>query len=172
MHKLRGNFFVNSYVKPQFLTHDPGRIASYRADPLITRPIAVNILLGLYEAAERVVAGRTGHHAAGAAADLGQRLGGAQKPQHDFFDRLGSAVKSKHRAARLLPRHAGRARPRRGREGRARVRAATASTPRTGGGPAPGAPPGPHRDEARALPAAAVARVAARPVLGGSHAPA
>src|SRR5512145_3074116 len=55
-HRLRGHFFVNSYVKPQFLTHDPERIASYRSDPLITRPIAVNILLGLYEASERVVA--------------------------------------------------------------------------------------------------------------------
>ncbi|MDB5383382.1 MAG: hypothetical protein JWO26_3014, partial [Rhodospirillales bacterium] len=31
MHKLRGLFFVNSYVKPQYLTHDPERIASYRA---------------------------------------------------------------------------------------------------------------------------------------------
>ena len=46
-HKLRGLFFVNSYVKPQYLTHDPERIASYRADPLISRPIAVNILLAL-----------------------------------------------------------------------------------------------------------------------------
>src|SRR5215213_7445462 len=54
--KWRGKFFVNSYVKPQFLTHDPERIASYRADPLITRPIAVNVLLGLYDASERVVA--------------------------------------------------------------------------------------------------------------------
>ena len=56
MHKLRGLFFVNSYVKAKFLTHDPERIASYDSDPLISRPIAVNILLGLYEAAERVVA--------------------------------------------------------------------------------------------------------------------
>ena len=55
MHKLRGHFVVNSYVKPQLLTHDAGRIASYRADPLISRPIAVGVLLGLYEAAERVV---------------------------------------------------------------------------------------------------------------------
>jgi alpha-beta hydrolase superfamily lysophospholipase len=29
MHKLRGNFFVNSYVKAKFLTHDPARIESY-----------------------------------------------------------------------------------------------------------------------------------------------
>ena len=55
LHRVRGNFFVNSYVKPQWLTHDPARVESYRTDPLITRPISVNILLGLYEAAERVV---------------------------------------------------------------------------------------------------------------------
>ena len=35
MQKLRGNFFVNSYVKAKFLTHDPVRMASYDADPLI-----------------------------------------------------------------------------------------------------------------------------------------
>jgi len=36
MQKLRGNFFVNSYVKPQWLTHDPARVESYRTDPLIS----------------------------------------------------------------------------------------------------------------------------------------
>lgn len=56
MQKLRGNFFVNSYVKAKFLSHDPERIASYDTDPLITRPISVNILLALYETAERIVA--------------------------------------------------------------------------------------------------------------------
>ena len=47
--------FVNSYVKAKWLTHDPERIASYDTDPLITRPIAVNILLELYETAERLL---------------------------------------------------------------------------------------------------------------------
>lgn len=47
--------FVNSYVKAKWLTHDEARIASYEMDPLITRPIAVNILLELYETAERLV---------------------------------------------------------------------------------------------------------------------
>jgi alpha-beta hydrolase superfamily lysophospholipase len=55
-YKLRGNFFVNSYVKAKFLTHDPERIRSYETDPLITRAISVRILLALYEAGERVVA--------------------------------------------------------------------------------------------------------------------
>ncbi|MFX6759883.1 alpha/beta hydrolase, partial [Acinetobacter baumannii] len=45
--KLRGNFFVNSYVKAKYLTHDRQRQASYDSDPLISRPISVNILLAL-----------------------------------------------------------------------------------------------------------------------------
>ncbi|MGK9522773.1 alpha/beta hydrolase, partial [Salmonella enterica subsp. enterica] len=56
MRKFRGNFFVNSYVKAKFLSHDPERVASYDSDPLITKAISVNVLLGLYEAADRVVA--------------------------------------------------------------------------------------------------------------------
>ncbi|MDH6591417.1 alpha-beta hydrolase superfamily lysophospholipase [Variovorax sp. TBS-050B] len=95
MHRLRGLFFVNSYVKAKFLTHDPARIASYESDPLITRPIAVNILLGLYEAAERVVA-----DAQAITRPVQLLISGAdwvvhQKPQRQFFERLGSAVKTK-----------------------------------------------------------------------------
>jgi alpha-beta hydrolase superfamily lysophospholipase len=94
MHKLRGHFVVNSYVKPQFLTHDESRIASYRADPLISRPIAVGVLLGLYEAAERVV-----QDAAAITQPLQLLISGSdwvvhQAPQHRFFERLGSAVKT------------------------------------------------------------------------------
>jgi len=95
MHKLRGLFFVNSYVKAKFLTHDPERIASYEADPLISRPIAVNILLDLYTAAERVVA-----DAQAIVVPTQLLISGADwvvhhKPQHQFFERLGSAVKEK-----------------------------------------------------------------------------
>ncbi|MGO4391973.1 bifunctional alpha/beta hydrolase/class I SAM-dependent methyltransferase [Variovorax sp. M-6] len=95
MHKLRGLFFVNSYVKAKFLTHDPQRIASYESDPLISRPIAVNILLGLYEAADRVVA-----DANAITLPVQLLISGADwvvhhEPQHRFFERLGSAVKTK-----------------------------------------------------------------------------
>ncbi|MDM0020522.1 bifunctional alpha/beta hydrolase/class I SAM-dependent methyltransferase [Variovorax saccharolyticus] len=95
MHKLRGLFFVNSYVKAKFLTHDPERIASYESDPLISRPIAVNILLGLYEAADRVVA-----DANAITLPVQLLISGADwvvhhQPQHTFFERLGSAVKTK-----------------------------------------------------------------------------
>lgn len=96
LHRLRGNFYVKSYVKAKFLTHDPERIAAFQADPLITRDISVNILLGLYETGERVVA-----DAQAITVPLQLLISGADwvvhhKPQHDFFERLGSPVKEKH----------------------------------------------------------------------------
>src|SRR5262245_24559717 len=96
MHAMRGHFFVNSYIKPQFITHDPERIASYRADPLITRPIAVNILLELHEASERVV---TDARAITIPTQL--LISGADfvvhhGPQHRFYERLGAPIKERH----------------------------------------------------------------------------
>ncbi len=96
MCRLRGNFFVNSYVKGRFLTHDRERIAGFEADPLITRAISVNMLLGLYETAERIVA-----DAQAVTVPTQLLISGAdhvvhERPQHDFFDRLGAAVKERH----------------------------------------------------------------------------
>lgn len=95
-HKFFGNFFVNSYVKAKFLTHDAERIRSYTNDSLITRAISVRVLLGLYEAAERVVADAQ-------AIQLPVQLLISDSdwvvhkgPQIEFFERLGSAVKEKH----------------------------------------------------------------------------
>ena len=93
---LRGNFFVNSYVKAKYLTHDPERIASYDTDPLITRAISVNVLLGLYDAAERVVA-----DAQAITVPVQLLVSGAdfvvhRKPQLQFFEKLSSADKEMH----------------------------------------------------------------------------
>lgn len=95
MHKLRGNFFVNSYVKPQWLTHDAQRVESYRSDPLITRPISVRVLLGLYAAADRVVA-----DAQAISVPLQLLVSGAdfvvhRGPQDRFYERLSSPVKER-----------------------------------------------------------------------------
>ena len=95
MQKLRGNFFVNSYVKPQWLTHDQARVDSYRNDPLITRPISVRVLLGLYAAADRVVA-----DAQAISVPLQLLVSGAdfvvhRGPQDRFYERLSSPVKQR-----------------------------------------------------------------------------
>ena len=96
MRALRGNFFVNSYVKSKFLTHDTERQKSFDADPLITRAISVNILLALYEAADRVVS-----DAQAITIPTQLLISGADwvvhhGPQHEFFDHLGAPVKEKH----------------------------------------------------------------------------
>jgi alpha-beta hydrolase superfamily lysophospholipase len=93
---LFGNFHVNSYVRPAALTHDPERIASYKADALIQRPISVRVLLALYSTADRVIA-----DAQAITTPTQLLISGADyvvhhKPQHQFFARLGSAVKEKH----------------------------------------------------------------------------
>ncbi|QFT19957.1 Phospholipase YtpA [Pseudomonas sp. THAF187a] len=99
LHAWRGNFFVNSYVKARFLTHDPERIASFDNDSLIARPISVTMLLGLYEAADRIVADAQAIQVPTqlliSAADFVVQ----RKPQEAFFERLGSVRKEKH----LLP---------------------------------------------------------------------
>ncbi|MET1076749.1 MAG: bifunctional alpha/beta hydrolase/class I SAM-dependent methyltransferase [Pseudomonas sp.] len=92
----RGNFFVNSYVKARFLTHDPARIASFDSDPLIARAISVNMLLGLYEAAERVVADAAAIQVPTQLLISGADFVVERKPQEQFFERLGSPCKEKH----------------------------------------------------------------------------
>lgn len=95
-HKLKGTFFVNSYVKARFLTHDPERIASFEADPLITRPIASNILLELYEAADRVVADARAITVPTQLLISGSDFVVRHGPQHRFFENLGSTIKERH----------------------------------------------------------------------------
>ena len=94
--KIRGNFMVNSYVKPEMLTHDVERVASCKTDPLITRPISSTLLLDVYKVAERVVA-----DAKAITCPVQLFISGADKvvragAQHDFFVNLGSASKERH----------------------------------------------------------------------------
>ncbi len=96
MRAVRGHFYVNSYVKARFLTHDPERIASYEQDPLIARPISVDMLLALYETAERIVADAPAIRVPTQLLISGADWVVHQEPQHAFFDRLGSGVKEKH----------------------------------------------------------------------------
>ena len=94
--KVKSNFFVNSYVKAHYLTHNKERQESFNQDPLITRAISARILLGLYKAAERVVA-----DAQAITTPIQLFISGADwvvhhKPQHDFYNHLGSHIKERH----------------------------------------------------------------------------
>jgi len=96
MRRLFGNFFVNSYVKAKFLTHDPERIRSYESDPLITRAISVRILLALYDAADRVVPDAHAIQVPTQVLISGSDWVVHEGPQSEFYDRLGSTVKERH----------------------------------------------------------------------------
>ncbi len=94
--KFKGNFFVNSYVKAKLLTHDQERISSFEADPLITRAISNNILLGLDTTASRIV-----EDAAAITVPTQLFVSGSDwvvhhKPQHVFYENLGSSIKERH----------------------------------------------------------------------------
>lgn len=94
--KIKGRFFVNSYVKASMLTHDRERIASFETDSLITRPIASNLLVELYDHADRIVA-----DARAITVPTQLLISGADwvvrhGPQHDFFVNLGSTAKERH----------------------------------------------------------------------------
>jgi alpha-beta hydrolase superfamily lysophospholipase len=96
LQRFKDPAFISSYVKAKLLTHDPERIASYQADPLISRAIAVNILVGLFDAGRRVIADApaivTPTQVLVAGSDWVVRKG----PQREFFARLGAADKEIH----------------------------------------------------------------------------
>jgi alpha-beta hydrolase superfamily lysophospholipase len=96
MQNLRGNFLVNSYVKAKYLTHDSQRITSYNNDPLITRPIASNILLSLYDTSERIVSDAAAITVPTQLLISGKDWVVHHKPQHQFYERLASEKKERH----------------------------------------------------------------------------
>lgn len=96
MRKAFGNFFVTSYVKAKFLTRDPQRIATYGSDRLLSRAISVNVLLGLQQAADRVVADAQAITVPTQLLVSGSDWVVHHGPQHAFFDRLGAAEKERH----------------------------------------------------------------------------
>jgi alpha-beta hydrolase superfamily lysophospholipase/SAM-dependent methyltransferase len=85
--------YVSSYVKGRLLTHDPEQARRYDSDPLITRAIAVNVLLGLHDTGTRLIADaaaiRTPALVLAGGADWVVELSAERK----FFDRLGSSEK-------------------------------------------------------------------------------
>ena len=89
----RKPMFVSSYVKGRLLTHDEDQARRYDEDPLISRRIAVNVLLGLHDTATRLIAD------AGAIRTPALVLAGGSDwvvdlaAEREFFDRLGSNVK-------------------------------------------------------------------------------
>lgn len=90
---VRKKAFIKSYVKAKMLTHDAGQAADYAADPLISRQIAVNILLDLFDTSTRLLADAGAITTPTLVLSAGADWVVKNKPQEEFFDRLSSPVK-------------------------------------------------------------------------------
>ncbi len=93
LQRLRGKSFIKSYVGGKLLTHDPALARGYDSDEGISKNIAVNILLDLFDTSRRLVADAGAIRVPVLMLTAADDLVVHQKPQRDFFHRLSSPVK-------------------------------------------------------------------------------
>ncbi len=94
--KFRKKAFVKSYVRPGMLTHDPAECESYAKDPLISRSVAVNLLVEMHDAATRVMRDASAISTPTLLLSSGKDYVVKLPPQRRFFRDLGSSVKESH----------------------------------------------------------------------------
>jgi alpha-beta hydrolase superfamily lysophospholipase/SAM-dependent methyltransferase len=94
--KFLGPGFVKSYVKAKMLTHDPEQAALYKADPLIFRQIAVNVLIDLHDAGTRLLADAGAINVPTLMLAAGRDWVVSLEAQREFFNGLSSSVKRMH----------------------------------------------------------------------------
>ncbi len=93
LQKTKGKAFISSYVKSRMLTHDPEQSKSYDEDKLITRDIAVNVLLGLHDTSTRIMADAGAIFIPTLILAAGSDWVVKTSAQRKFFDSLSSSVK-------------------------------------------------------------------------------
>lgn len=94
--KLKGNFFITSYVKANMLTHDIERAKTYGTDPQIAKAISVRMLLGLYAASERIVNDAQNIFVPTQVLCSGSDFVVFRKPQQQFYEKLPHPRKEFH----------------------------------------------------------------------------
>ena len=96
LNKIRGNFFIQSYVKAKMLTHDSERAATYDTDPKIAKAISVRMLLGLYDASARLVDDAQHIFVPTQILCSGSDFVVQQQPQREFYQKLPHPQKEFH----------------------------------------------------------------------------
>jgi len=91
--KFQPRAFVKSYVRPSMLTHDPTERESYARDPLISRAVAVSLLVEMHDASTRLIADAAAFRTPTLILSSGTDYVVKLPPQREFFRRLGSPVK-------------------------------------------------------------------------------
>jgi alpha-beta hydrolase superfamily lysophospholipase/SAM-dependent methyltransferase len=90
---LGGKAFVKSYVKSSMLTADEAQAEAYDEDPLISRNIAVNILLDLFDISTRLLKDAGAIRTPTLILSSGNDWVVKNKAHQQFFERLGSSIK-------------------------------------------------------------------------------
>jgi alpha-beta hydrolase superfamily lysophospholipase len=90
LQKFRKRSFISSYVKSKMLTHDPEQMQSYDDDDLITRDIAVNVLLGLHDLSTRIMADAGAITTPTLIVSAGSDWVVKNSAQREFYERLSS----------------------------------------------------------------------------------
>ncbi|MBI3988095.1 MAG: alpha/beta fold hydrolase [candidate division NC10 bacterium] len=93
---MKPKAFIQSYVKARMLTHDPEQARQYENDTLITRAIAVNILVGLYDTSTRIMADAGAIQVPTLLLAAGSDWVVKLSAQKRFFDGLSSPGKEMH----------------------------------------------------------------------------
>ena len=91
--KLKPDAVISSYVKSKMLTHDPEQAAAYDADELITKDISAHILVGLHDAATRVMDDAAVIHTPTLVLSAGADWVVKNQAQQTFYERLNSSRK-------------------------------------------------------------------------------
>ncbi|HLY08927.1 MAG TPA: bifunctional alpha/beta hydrolase/class I SAM-dependent methyltransferase [Planctomycetota bacterium] len=86
--------FLKSYVRSTMLTHDPDLAKDYDRDPLISRSIAVNVLLGLADTSSRLLADAGAIRVPALTLSAGSDWVVSLPEQQRFHDGLSSPLKA------------------------------------------------------------------------------
>ena len=93
LQKIKSTANISSYVKSKMLTHDPVQAQSYDDDDLITRNIAVNVLLGLHDLSTRIIADAGAITTPTLVLSAGSDWVVENSAQRTFYEGLSSTVK-------------------------------------------------------------------------------
>ncbi|HEY2018705.1 MAG TPA: bifunctional alpha/beta hydrolase/class I SAM-dependent methyltransferase [Bryobacteraceae bacterium] len=91
--KVQAKAFVKSYVRPGMLTHDAAECAGYASDPLISRSVAVNLLVEMHDASTRLLADAAAIRTPTLILSSGKDYVVELPAQRRFFQALSSPVK-------------------------------------------------------------------------------
>ncbi len=93
LEKFKPGSTISSYVKSKMLTHDPHAAAAYDSDPLITKDISNQVLLGLHDTATRIIADAGAIVTPTLVLSAGADWVVKNRAQRNFYKNLGASIK-------------------------------------------------------------------------------